>query len=261
MAFLSNLSNLAATPVESLISTPSIFSLEVFGIALIGGLLPALVWLWFWMHESHDHHEPKSVLWSVFTLGMASVFVVLPIQALLSRFIDLPMVPDSSFSILLWAGIEEIIKYLVAFAVALRFKPDIFDEPIDAFVYLMTAALGFAAMENILFLIGPLLQGETILTIMTGNMRFMGANLLHVASSGVLSIFIAYGYYKSKTAQLGYLISGLAASTLLHALFNFLIILLTEIQKEMIFVAFSYVWVTLIILILALEKVKKIKEF
>jgi hypothetical protein len=45
------------------------------------------------------------------------------------------------------------------------------------------------------------------------------------------------------------------------AVFNFLIILVTEAGKENIFIAFSFVWLAIIILILALEKVKAIKEF
>jgi len=154
-----------------------------------------------------------------------------------------------------------VVKYLAAWIIALRLKYTIFDEPIDAFVYLMTAALGFSAMENTLFLIGPLLQGETVTTIITGNLRFMGANLLHVASSGVLSLCIAFTYFKPVWLQRVSIWGGIIAATVVHTIFNLLIILVSETNKEMIFVAFSYVWLTLIILILALEKVKKIKEF
>ncbi len=242
------------------IQSPSVV-VEIFFISFLGGLLPALVWLWFWMHESHDHKEPKSILWMTFLAGMVGVLFVFPLQAIIGYATGIPFDSTDKTNIFIWAGIEEIIKYYCAYAVALRLKPNVFDEPIDAFVYLMTAALGFSALENMLFLIGPLLQGETLVTLMTGNLRFMGANLLHVASSGVLSLFIAYAYYKPIYLQRIWTFAGLVTATLLHALFNLLIILLTEVQKGMIFVAFSYVWITLIILILALEKVKTIKEF
>jgi protease PrsW len=247
--------------IIKIFKSPEILNLEVFIFALFGGLLPALVWLWFWLHESYDHHEPKKVLILSFILGMLGVFLVFPVHFILNIFFSLDPSTKLYMTTIVWAGSEEIIKYILTFMVALRFRPKVFDEPIDAFVYLMTVALGFAAMENTLFLIGPLLQGETIMSIITGNMRFMGANLLHVASSGLLSLFIGYSYYKKKYIRIIYLIVGLISATLLHAVFNLLIIILTEIQKEMIFVAFSYVWITLIILILALEKVKKIKKF
>jgi RsiW-degrading membrane proteinase PrsW (M82 family) len=243
---------------DSFASSPT-FALEAFVYALIGGVFPALVWLWFWMHENHAHHEPKHTIWLTFLVGMSAVFVVYPFQKLATTLIGEENAGWNTF--LAWATIEEIAKYSVAYCIALRLKYNVFDEPIDAFVYLMTAALGFSAMENTLFLIAPLLQGETFTTIVTGNMRFMGANLLHVASSGVLSLFISYAYFKPIWAQRLSLMVGLLAATILHTIFNFLILLVTDFNKEMIFVAFSYVWITLIILILALEKVKTIKEF
>ena len=44
------------------------------------------------------------------------------------------------------AYIEEAVKYLAAKTSALRSKA--FDEPVDAMVYLVVAALGFAAPQN-----------------------------------------------------------------------------------------------------------------
>lgn len=252
MALLTYFQNISHSP-------NAIFQIFIF--AFIGGLLPALIWLWFWMHESHDHNEPKTILWLTFVVGMVGVFFVFPLQALVGYLFGLTDNPNDWLTVVVWAGLEEIIKFTAAYIIALHLKPEVFDEPIDAFVYLMTAALGFSAMENMLFLIGPLFQGDTISSLMTGNLRFMGANLLHVASSGVLSLFVSFAFYKPKWAQRMYTAIGLVVATVLHALFNFLIILLTSVQKEMIFVAFSYVWITLIILILALERVKTMKEF
>ncbi|HEY1037422.1 MAG TPA: PrsW family glutamic-type intramembrane protease [Candidatus Paceibacterota bacterium] len=245
------------------ISQAPSLAFEVFVISFIGGLLPALVWLWFWMHESHDHKEPRSVLWLTFLFGMAGVFLVFPLQALMGYMLGEPLNSTSKTQTFIWAGLEELIKYLCALAIALRIRKGVFDEPIDAFVYLMTAALGFSALENMLYLIDPLLKGETLISLMTGNLRFMGANLLHVASSGVLSLFIGMAYYKPSYIRKFWTLIGLLVATVLHALFNLLIIWISEAgaEKGMIFVAFSYVWITLIILILALEKVKTIKEF
>lgn len=251
--------HLAAAAAGSAITQSPAFALEVFIYASIGGVLPALLWLWFWMHENHEHDEPKSALWLTFVVGMATVFIVYPLQKLASVFIGDPTHGWSTLFV--WALLEEIVKYLAAYLIALRLRHTIFDEPIDAFVYLMTAALGFSAMENTLFLMGPLLQGETIETILTGNLRFMGANLLHVASSGVLSLCIAYTYFKPVWMQRVSVLLGIGAATFVHAIFNLSIVIISEYNKEMIFLAFSYVWITLIILILALEKVKKIKEF
>lgn len=247
--------------MADLISTSPAFVLQSFTYALIGGLFPALIWLWFWMHESHEHHESKYTLWLTFICGMCAVLLVYPFQKLIAWMIGEPT--GTWTIILIWAALEELFKFFAAYCIALRDKVNIFDEPIDAFVYLMTASLGFAALENTLFLITPLLQGNTLSSVLVGNMRFMGANLLHVAASGLLSIFIAFAYYKSTWIQRLYTFIGLLVAFLFHAGFNYLLTLIETdiIGKEKIFLAFSFVWITLIILILALEKVKKIKEF
>ena len=110
------------------------FIFQVFLYAFIGGLLPALIWLWFWMHEGHEHHEPKNTLWMSFILGMAGVFAIYPLQLLAQFFVGKG--DESVIIITVWAALEEFMKYALAYWIALRHK-DIFDEPIDAFVYLM----------------------------------------------------------------------------------------------------------------------------
>ncbi|MES3005386.1 MAG: PrsW family glutamic-type intramembrane protease [Patescibacteria group bacterium] len=230
------------------------FVVEMFVYALIGGVLPALLWLWFWMHEEHEHHEPKHTISLTFVIGMCCVFIVYPFQSLFTKFFGFP--GDSFGTLVVWATCEELIKFLAAYVIA--FRTEVFDEPIDAFIYLMTAALGFAAMENTLFLLTPLLEGNTIESIMTGSLRFMGASLLHVVASGALSVFVAMAYYKRRLIKELYLVVGLITAILLHALFNFLIMIS---EAKSIFSVFSFVWATTIILIIALERVKTIKQF
>ena len=247
--------------IANAISNSPAFILQSFTYAFIGGLFPALIWLWFWMHESHEHHEPKYTLWLTFICGMCAVLLVKKKKKIIAWLIGEPT--GTWTIILIWAGLEELFKFFAAYFIALRNKVEIFDEPIDAFVYLMTASLGFAALENTLFLITPLLQGNAISSILVGNMRFMGANLLHVAASGLLSLCIAFAYFKPVWVQRMYTLIGLAIAFVFHAGFNYLLTLIETgiIGKEKVFLAFSFVWITLIILILALEKVKKIKEF
>jgi len=232
----------------------SFFVVEMFVYALIGGILPALLWLWFWMHEGHEHHEPKHTISLTFLSGMFCVFLVFPFQHFFSDLFNVS--GGGVWQLIIWATCEEVIKFLAAYVVA--FRTSVFDEPIDAFVYLMTAALGFAAMENTLFLLQPLLEGNTVEGIMTGSLRFMGASLLHVVSSGALSIFVALAYYKRRLMKEIYTFLGLITAIVLHALFNFLIMVN---DTGNIFGVFSYVWATTVILIVALERVKAIKKF
>jgi len=238
------------------------FILEAFFYAFIGGLLPALIWLWFWMHESHEHHEPRGTIWLTFVVGMCCVLLVYPFQLLTQALMG---TSDNDWNnIVVWAALEETFKFGAAYFIALRLKgpKGVYDEPIDAFVYLMTAALGFAAMENTFYMLMPLLQGDTLSSILANNMRFMGADLLHVASSGVLSLFIAAAYYKPRIIGKLYALAGIMVAILLHSTFNKIILWVIDTGvKENVFIAFSFVWLTIIILILALERVKAIKKF
>ena len=73
--------------------------------AFIGGPLPALLWLWFFLREDKAHPEPRHVILAAFLAGMAAVIAVLPAERT-------AMVHASgTVLIVLWAAIEEIFKY------------------------------------------------------------------------------------------------------------------------------------------------------
>jgi len=135
------------------------------------------------------------------------------------------------------------------------FRTKLFKAPIDAFLYLMTAALGFVAMENSLYLIKPLIEGQTIDLIINSNIRFIGANVLHVASSGILALFIGYSFCKKPFIRELFIWLGLILAIILHWIFNLILI---NYSHSIIFI-FVSVWVVIIFLILSLEKVKKVK--
>ena len=130
------------------------------------------------------------------------------------------------------------------------------DEPIDAVIYMITAALGFSALENALFLFNLLDNGLFTQSIITGNSRFLGATLLHVATSAVIGVFIGFSFYKRPAYKKIFLYTGFIVSVILHTIFNLLII---KVRDEMFFV-FAGVWVCLIILIVLIEKIKKVKN-
>lgn len=237
-------------------------SFIIFFYALFAGLIPALLWLWFWLHEKDKHKEPVKVIFMVFLLGMLGVFVSFILQKALAIYFDFKINDIGNFvrssqnhqiTNLIFVIIEEFIKFLCAYTVFFRTK--VFDEPIDAFIYLMTAALGFAAMENSLYLVNPLINGDTINVIISSNLRFIGANVLHVASSGLLALFIGYAFYKGKIIKELYTWIGLIFAVLLHWMFN---ILLINHSNSTLFIFLS-VWVVIIFLILSLEKIKNLR--
>lgn len=158
---------------------------------------------------------------------------------------------DLSMTFLLWAFIEEVLKF-GAVAVTALYSKDM-DEPVDSLIYFITAALGFTAIENTFFLLHPLANGNIIEGVLTGNLRFIGASLLHTVSSASIGIFIALSFYKPKASRFLYTIFGILLATTLHTLFNFFII-----KQDNTFMVFSAVWLCIIVLMVVFEKVKQI---
>lgn len=217
--------------------------------AFLGGLVPALFWLWFWLREDKARPEPRALIFSSFIAGMLVVPLVLPLQQLASdRF-------QGDNLIFVWVIIEEILKYSAALIVVLWHEA--VDEPIDYIIYMITIALGFSALENTLFIFAPLAADNTIGALLTGNFRFLGATLLHILASGTVGVAMALSFYKSDAARIMYATVGLCIAIVLHALFNFFII---KSSGGSILSVFFFVWIGIIILFLLFEKVKFIKK-
>lgn len=120
----------------------------------------------------------------------------------------------------LWAAaVEEIVKFLVVLFVVIR-NPE-FDEPTDAMIYMISAALGFAAIENILVLFQTI-SGGTDAAIQIWLLRFVGATLLHAVASATVGYFLALAWFYSHHCK-KLITLGIGIATFLHLIFNILI--------------------------------------
>lgn len=230
--------------IDSLIT----IDLATLWYALLGGVLPALVWLAFWLREDSRHPEPRGLIIASFLAGVLAVLFAYPLErfALLSTGL-------SGLSLLfVWAAIEEILKYGAILFVA--FRTVHFDEPIDAVIYMITVALGFAAFENTLFLIAPLSEGEYIAGVLTGSLRFIGATVLHVVASASVGLFLTLTFCKSNVRKVLATVAGLTFAIVLHTLFNFFILEGNGIYTELVFVV---LWGMALVIILLAEYVKR----
>jgi RsiW-degrading membrane proteinase PrsW (M82 family) len=192
-------------------------ALTTAGYAFLAGFLPCLIWLLILLREDAKHPEPKHLVVLAFLGGMLAVPLVLPFeQAAAGRFISqTPLL----FS---WALIEEIAKYAVA-ALVILWRPAV-DEPVDYVIYMLTVALGFAALENALFIFEPFHRGELMQGLATGNLRFMGSTLVHVISSSALGFAMAFTYRKPVYRRTSGAALGLILAVGLHGCFNLLIL-------------------------------------
>jgi len=218
-----------------------------FLIAAGGGVVPALLWLWFWLREDSRHPEPRRLIALAFLAGMLAVALVIPIEEWAAG-----LFASQTLVFLAWSAIEETAKLLAAWITVLRRRED--DEPIDPIIYMVVVALGFAAAENTLFLLSPLSGITLSQTIITGDYRFVGATLLHVLASAVIGASLALSFYKPRWIKRRYLFAGVILSIGLHGLFNVLI--MNTAPEEMIR-TFAFVWLGLIALLAVLEFIKR----
>src|SRR3989338_8313265 len=193
--------------------------------------VPPVLWLLFYLREDR-HPEPKTLLLLTFIGGMASALLAMLAEiAVLGgpemAFSDSSLLRRNVFIFFLVIGlIEEYVKYLpVKFLVLSRCRDHQkcdFDEPIDAMIYMITAALGFAALENTLFLF-PFFKENIYLGLEVSANRFLGANLLHALSSGIVGYFLALG---------------IITAALLHTIFNYLILVREALPQGTFYIIF-----------------------
>lgn len=224
----------------------------LYTYAAFGGIGPALIWLFFWLREDSRNPEPRTRLLFTFASGMLAVYLALILEKYVAQFF--PYYGVISFT--LWAIIEEGLKFLGA-SLSLYSKAD--DEPLDSLIYMITAAIGFAAMENTFFLQeivkhGP--QGSMALT--TGALRFLGATLLHILASGTIGYCLASSFYRSKLVKLGYLASGFILAVAIHTSFNLAVY---NQNGGGLLPVFTVLWGAVALLLLLFERVKGIAPF
>jgi RsiW-degrading membrane proteinase PrsW (M82 family) len=115
----------------------------------------SVFWLKYFLLKDALQPEPKKRLAQAFALGACSVAIAWGgFQA--ATALGMPASPPEEtgalavYCLAVVGPVEEGAKFLVARAVCFRWKE--FDERIDGLVYAAAVALGFAAVENFLFL-------------------------------------------------------------------------------------------------------------
>ncbi len=190
-------------------------------ISLVCGLLPGFAWLVFYLGED-PHPEPKRLIAFTFVAGMAFGFFTVAIEMGFTSMLDKWNIAEFSIiSLFGLALVEEIMKFAAAHFAVTR-SPQ-FKQPIDAMVYMIVAALGFATLENIGAIANITPSAFYVPALFeTMSFRFVGATLLHTLTSGIIGYYWALGLVHGKVKR--YLLGGFAIAVVLHTIFNYLIL-------------------------------------
>jgi RsiW-degrading membrane proteinase PrsW (M82 family) len=212
-------------------------------LGIILGLLPSFAWIFFYLNEDL-HPEPRRLLVLTFLSGAVFAFAALFFQIAVGCNLFFACPPGeivaATFSLLpllVFAASEEIAKFAAAYFSVHR-NPA-FDEPVDAMIYMVVAAMGFAAVEN-LGAIGSLEPAGTALiaqSFETTLLRFIGATLLHSLASGIVGYYWAVGLREFGAKKP--ILFGLFLATILHAAFNYLILFYEQLTYSVILLAIA----------------------
>lgn len=232
---------------------------------IIIGTLPSIIWLLYFLRKD-VHPESNRMVIKIFLFGV----IAAPIAALIEiGFFKMAIMLGmdsiaSSGQLYIWlfilynfigiAFVEEFVKYLVVRLKVLG-SPE-FDEPTDAMLYMIIAALGFAAIENVLYLL-PIPFFEML---KINIFRFLGAIFLHALCSGLIGYFLALALMKTTKIKI-FIISGIIISAILHGLYNISIIITDATGNN------SFVIIPIVIIIglaffvsLGFKKLKKLES-
>ena len=223
---------------------------------LLLAFLPPIVWLIFYLREDR-HPEPKLLLLLTFAGGMGAAVVAVVAECAFLQFLSGSSCKNGISSNLnpfvIFIGIALIEEYLKYASVKLLIlKRADFDEPVDAMIYLITAALGFAALENALFIF-PLFRDSLFVGLEVTANRFLGANLLHALSSGIVGFFLARTWFHPRRHH--FVALGIGIAAVLHTIFNYLI-LIREVLPQGTFYLTSLLVLMAVMVFIDFERLK-----
>ncbi|MGQ9708614.1 MAG: PrsW family intramembrane metalloprotease [bacterium] len=193
---------------------------------LILAVVPGLALLLFFYYRDRHKREP---FWPIFIALVLGAFVLLPaaatstlLQRLTGWFSQKPGLIRIFLGSFFIAGlVEEGWKFFVV-----RFycyhRPE-FDEPYDGIMYSTAVALGFATVENILYVFSPSVLGA----LRTGLLRALMAVPSHAFYGVLMGYFLGEAKFARTTTEANILaLIGLALAITAHGIYDFLVIAL-----------------------------------
>ena len=222
-------------------------------------VLPSIVWLLFYLRKD-VHPEPNRMVTKIFYWGILATLAALALEFLYSNVLTNFSLQNISLLVIGGAAfIEEYLKYFVVKIKVLK-NPE-FDEPIDAMLYLIIAALGFAAAENVFLLNGLYSVGMPIkdaFQVALG--RFVSATFLHALASGIVGYFLAHSLILKRRERKSFVGLGILIATCLHGIYNYIIMEL-EPRNENFIILLGVLLVFMAISVsLAFKNLNKIKS-
>lgn len=203
-------------------------------LQILLALIPALVLIFYVVWRDRLHPEPGRQLVKAFFMGFLTIPLALLFASLIGQiFMLLPPIEGVGALLvtsLMQAAIpEESAKLLILWLFLRRCRH--FDEHMDGIVYAVCVGMGFATVENILYVTGSGPQFLKVLSV--GLSRAFLAIPGHFAFAVIMGYFYSLASFKGKQTHRKYMLMAWGFPVLAHALYDFLLFVMDAYPNSM----------------------------
>jgi len=171
----------------------------------------ACIILYIYLKDKHER-EPAGLLVKSFLLGIAAVIVTFLISFPLEMFVptdEQDLTQQAIHAFVLVGLVEEFSKFL--FVRGIVYHDNHFNEPFDGIVYSVMVSMGFATLENILYVS----QGGFTVAVM----RMFTAVPAHATFAVLMGYYIGKAKFEEGRGYLSLL--GLLSATVFHGAYDY----------------------------------------
>lgn len=200
-------------------------------ISVLMAVAPAVFLVCYFYRLDRKKPEPKGLVMRIFFLGVGATIPIgvleLGLEKAMNEWIDSILLFNFIKAFFIAALIEETIKFVIVKRFA--YNQVDFDEKMDGIVYAVVAGLGFACLENIIYVI----DGGLNIAIA----RAFTAVPIHAIAAGFMGSYLGKAKFATSPEDEQRLIFiGLVYAVLIHGLYDFFLFASPQIG---IFLAFG----------------------
>ncbi len=211
-------------------------------LLLLPVLLPIVFWAAYHYHKDRHLPEPVGRLALAFGLGLLSAAISKALYIALGwaslRYDALALADGNTiglfaYSMLAIGPVEELAKLLPFLLLVLRF-PEM-DEPIDGIIYASFVALGYAAVENTMYL--------EYLTPIEAVARGFAGPVVHILFASIWGYTLGCAHLRGQSLLRGFA-SGFLLAASLHGLYDFIVLQqsLSALPIAAVLIAGVWIW-------------------
>lgn len=175
---------------------------------ITSAIIPPLLIAFFIYRNDLYEVEPHRLLIKTFFLGFLITIPMILIELLTGEIFENILL----YSLLGVALVEEGIKYLTL--LLYNYKKDDFNEPYDGIIYSVMLTMGFALVENVMYVI----QGGGEVAIL----RMFSAIPLHATCGIIMGYFLGKAKMEHENTEKNKVLA-LVIPTIIHGLYNYFI--------------------------------------